>query len=177
MALTTPTDAAWKEIFKNLGRLTMMRNIIGGDLPTFQSGVNITAQKLTQEDFTLSSGMLPTFINNMTTLSANLASGQTNVNTALTSFVTGQIKPDITSDATTASGILNDMFSLMRTANVAVSGASGLFDTMLQEVFGFLPHFYPRIDGSGAMISPDSGSIDVPVFEGWATFDWQDWDS
>jgi hypothetical protein len=180
MALTSLSDNAWKALFQNFGRLTMMRNIIGGDQPTFQSGVVIAAQKLAEEDFILTSGMLPTFLNNMSTLSANLTSGQTNITTAMTSLITGQIKPDINSDATTASGILNDMFSLMRTDSIAISGVTGLFNTMFQEVFGFLPHFYPKFSGAQASaghVLPDTGTPDIPIFEGYAVFDWNDWDT
>ena len=174
MALTSLSDAAWKETFKNFGRLTMMRNIIGGDLPTFQSGVVITTQKLASEDYVLSSGMLPTFINNMNTLSSNLSSGKTNVNTSLNSLVTGQVKADITSTATTASGILQDMWTQMVADEVTVSGVTGLFTTMFGEVFGWLPHQIPTHVGM-RKLTPSDGAIDVDIFEGYATFDWQSW--
>ena len=179
MALTDLSSAAWKETFKNVGRLVMVRNLIGGDIPTFHSGVVVATQKLATEDYLLTSSIIPTFVNNMNTLASNLASAKTNVNNTLNTFVTSIIKPDITSDATTVSGVLNDMFSLMRThATVAVSGV-GLFQAAFGEVFGFLPHFYPRYQGVGGatMISPDAGACTLPIRESYATFDWADWNS
>lgn len=176
MALTTLGDQSWREAFKAFGRLTMMRNIIGGDIPVFQSGVVVTAQRLASEDFGLISSMMTTFINNMNTLSSNFASAKTAVNTSLTTYVTSVIKSDINSDATTASGVLNDMFSLMRSSVVAVSG-TGLFQTMFGEVFGFLPHFFPRYTGAGGapLMSPDAGATTIVIRENFATFDWKDW--
>jgi len=176
MALTSLSAAAWRETFKNFGRLTMMRNIIGGDIPVFQSGIVVTVQKLATEDFTLVSSMLSTFVNNMNTLSSNLASGRTNVESSLSTLVTSVVKGDINSVATTTSGILNDMFTVMRTDSVAVSG-SGLFETMFGQVFGFLPHFFQKYTGAGGApaISPDVGNPSVIIRENYATFDWQNW--
>mgnify|MGYP003132882080 FL=1 len=175
MALTSLSDAAWRATFKNFGRLTMMRNIIGGDLPTFQSGVVITTRKLSNEDFALTTGMLPTFINNMNTLSSNMSSGKTNVDSSLSSLVTNPVKADITSTATTASGILQDVWTQMVVGEVTISGG-GLFETMFGEVFGYLPHQIPTHKGMHKL--PDTGTaIDVAIFEGYATFDWQSWPS
>lgn len=178
MPLTSLTAAAWKENFKNIGRLTMMRNIIGGNLPTVQSGIVVTAKKFASEDYLLVSGMMPTFINNMNTLASNMSSAKTNVDSSLTSYVTAQVKNDINSSATTASGILNDMFAQMRSDVCAVSGG-GLFETMFGQAFGFLPQFFPRYAGSGGapLISPDVGATTTPIRESYATFDWQDWNS
>lgn len=175
MALTSLTTEGWKATFKNVGRMTMMYNIISGDQPLFQSGVVITTRRLAEEDYDLVSSTISTFVNNMNTLSSNLGSGKTNVQNSLTSLITGPIKSDINSTATTVSGVLNDMFTVMRTDGVAVSGAGGLFTAMLNNVYGFHTHFFPTYDG-GTHVSPDAGAVTLPIYDPYAAYTWADWE-
>jgi len=174
MALTSLSVGGWKKLFQNVGRLTMVRNLLGGSSPTVHSGVVMTLKTLAEEDFQLVSSMVSTFVSNMNTLSSNLGSGKTNVESSLSTLVTSVIKADINSTATTASGVLNDMFSLMRTDSVAISGA-GRINVMLGEVFGFNSNFIPRVSGQH-QISPDSGIPTTIIWDGYADqYGWEVW--
>lgn len=172
--------AFWKDTFKNIGRLTMMRNVVAGDLPTVHSGVVISLQEFSNEDFDLVSTIVPTFVNNMTTLGTNLTSAQTQVETSLTQYITGPLKTDMNAEndpttvapGTTASGIINSLITQMEADAVYISGAAasgdtGLFGNMFKEVFG--RNDFPYYN-EGA---PAASTL---IWDGYASFDWQEWD-
>lgn len=176
MALTSLTAGGWKRTFQNFGRLAMVRDQVGTSSPTFHSGVVMSVKTLAEEDFSLVSNMVGTFVSNMNTLSSNLASGKTNVESSITSLVTSTVKGDINSSATTASGILMDMFTVMRTDSVAISGTTaGKLLKMFREVYGFHEHFIPRYDGA-THVSPDAGAVTTAIWDGYADlYGWEIW--
>lgn len=155
----------WKDQFKNVGRLTMLRNQVANESPTFQSGVVVTCQELANEDFSMTVGILPTLLNNMSSLSTNLTSAKTSIESTLSSYMTTQLKDDISATATTASGVINTLVTQMLADGVAISGA-GLLDRMFQQVFGRndLPKYYNM-----------EGATTTRIWEGYATFDWKEW--
>lgn len=105
---------------------------------------------------------LSTFINNMTSASNNLDTAITNLISATSNYLTTVTGPDIASTATTASGVLADLVTVMRgaTTGAAPSGVlvllSGHFHTFFLEEYGVaLPVT------SGSVLLTQSESMDL----------------
>lgn len=105
---------------------------------------------------------LSTFINNMVSASNNLDTGKTNLVSAVSNYLTVVTASDIDSSATTASGVLADLITVMHGASqgTAPSGVlvllSGHFHTFFLTEFGIS---MPVTSGSLILSQAESMSL------------------
>lgn len=126
--------------FKDLGSfIAIYDEIING-----QSGIQTKlVAAVEQQDYDFGTvKSLSTFINNMTSASNNLDTAYTNLISATSNYIVTVLGPDLNSTATTASGVLADLITVMQgaTTGAAPSGIavllSGHFHTFFLEEYG-----------------------------------------
>lgn len=146
--------------FKDLGSFIAIYD----ELVDGQAGVRTKlVAAVEQQDYDFDTvKSLSTFINNMTSASNNLDTAITNLISATSNYLTTVTGPDIASTATTASGVLADLVTVMQgaTTGVAPSGVrvllSGHFHTFFLEEYGVaLPVT------SGSVLLTQSESMDL----------------
>lgn len=162
--------------FKDLGTFIAIYDELVNGQTGLQSKLVAAVEQQDYDFGTVKS--LSTFINNMSAASNNMDTAITNLTSAVTNYLVTVTGPDIDSTATTASGILADLITVMRgaTTGAAPSGIavllSGHFHTFFLEEYGIaLPVTSGSVVLTGAegmaLISGTQPSIRRMILDGY----------
>lgn len=126
--------------FKDLGSFIAIYDEIVGGSTGIQTKLVAAVEQQDYDFGTVKS--LSTFINNMVSASNNLDTARSNLISAVSNYLTTVTATDINSSATTASGVLADLITVMNgaTQGAAPSGVrvllSGHFHTFFNDEYG-----------------------------------------
>lgn len=146
--------------FKDLGAFIAIYDEITGGSSGIQTKLVAAVEQMDYDFGTVKS--LSTFINNMVSASNNLDTAQTNLVAAVSNYLTVVTADDIDSTATTASGVLADLITVMHgaTTGAAPSGIavllSGHFHTFFLAEYGIA---LPVTSGSIYLSSAESQNL------------------
>lgn len=161
MARHSNAPEGYVTTFKDLGSfIAIYDEIVGGNNGIKNKLVNAVEQQ--DYDFgTVKS--LSTFINNMVSASNNLDTAKSNLVSAVSNYLTVVTAVDINSTATTASGVIADLITVMNGATAGGSAPSGVavllsghFHTFILAEYGIAMPVT-----SGAVILSSSVSQDI----------------
>lgn len=130
MALVSPN---YTNVFQDMGKIIGVHDNLDAGGPTVETDIVEMVEQLDRNYTNIT--ILPNIINNAVSARNSMSSGASNMVTAMDSYLLTPMKSDIGSVATTASGVLADLRSLMVTdaETVALSGA---FWTFFDEQYG-----------------------------------------
>ena len=108
MPLVSPN---YGNVFADMGKIVKIFNALDGAGPTVETDIVEMVEQLDRNYQNVE--ILPTIINNSVAARNSMSSGATNMVNAMNTYLLGPLKNDISSEATTASGVLADLRSLM----------------------------------------------------------------
>lgn len=129
MPLVSPN---YGNVFADMGKIIKIFNALDGAGPTVETDIVEMVEQLDRNYQNVQ--ILPTIINNSVTARNAMASGATNMVSAMNTYLLGPLKSDIGSSATTASGVLADLRFLMTDDSETVL-FSGLFWSFFDEQY------------------------------------------
>lgn len=127
MPLTSPN---YTDVFSDMGKIIKVYNLLDDSGPTVQTAIVEMVEQLDRNYQNCEK--LSSMLSNAVTARNSMASGATNMISAMSTYLLGPLKSDITSVATTAGGVLDDLITLMGTDAETVLTA-GVFYTFFDD--------------------------------------------
>lgn len=128
-----PVSPSYPDVFADMGKMIAVFNDLDSAGPTVETDIVEMVEQMDRNYQNVK--ILPTIINNAVSARTSMASGATNMVSAMNTYLLGPMKADIESEATTASGVLADVIALMVTDLETVK-FSGVFWSFFDEEYG-----------------------------------------